>query len=182
MKKIIFGLVLFFSIAHCEDKPTSEVVKVFKISSKHSDDGKTWHGTAFYISKTRLLTAAHVIKKSVDQWIVKGDRRVHCKVIKCDYDKDIAVLESDEENEDFFRLVSKIKVLGFPKGEFYEEASGVIDADRIHARCHFVKGMSGGPIVNEYGDVEGMGTDNRSDYDCKFIPACALAEFVKSIK
>lgn len=187
--KIFLSVALLCSVLSAEDKPVTppksvtEVCKVFKIVSIHDGESNRRHsGTAFYVSSTRLLTAAHVLKNTVSQWIVKDGHDAKCRVVRIDYNKDVALLECDEACGAYFRLVSALRIVGFPNGGEMEEASGEIDLKRLHAHCHFVPGMSGAPLVNEYGDVEGMGVENDSDYDCKAIPASVLAEFIKSAK
>lgn len=187
--KTLLSAILFYSVLLAEDKPTTtpakpfvETCKVFKIVCIRSGEpSKRYSATAFFISPTRLLTAGHEVKNAVDQWIDKDGRSVRCKLLKVDFEKDVALLECDEENGSFYRLVSTITVIGFPDGKVREESGGQIDR-RIHAHVHFVPGMSGGPLVNEYGDVEGMGVENQSDYDCKAVPASVLADFIKSAK
>lgn len=183
MKTILMLAVLFFATAHCEDKPVPEIQKAFKLVTRGEDVKRRWMATAFYISPNRLLTAAHTFKHGDrDQWIEKGGRDVHCKVIKIDYKLDLVLLETDETCDSFYRLVSNIKIIGFPFGNEKEEPVGKIDTKRIHLRCYFVPGMSGGPLVNEYGDVEGMGVENEGPGEerfCRAIPASVLVDFIK---
>ncbi len=189
--KTLCVLLLTLSLAVlAEDKPTQtvavqtvEIQKVFKIECKRDGEPtKVYSGTAFYISPTRLLTAGHVLRRTIDQWIVRDGRRMQCRVIKIDTEKDIALIETDVACGSFYRLVSAIRVIGFPGDRGLEEHSGAVDLKRLHAKVYFVPGMSGGPLVNEYGDVEGMGVENETIYDCKAIPASALNEFVQSVK
>ncbi len=119
MKKIILGMVFFCSMAFSADAPViavkQDVEKVFKLVSPHFDNKKKSFGTAFYISKTRLLTAAHTLKDSKEQWIEKDGQAIPCKIVRCDFKEDIAILETKQENKEFFKLVSKIKVIGFAR-------------------------------------------------------------------
>ncbi len=177
---LLAALCCLGSLTMAEDKPDTQ--KVFRLITRKGD--REYTATAFFISPNRLLTAAHTFRHGTkDFFIDRGGREVYCKVLRVDFDKDIALLECAEACESHYRLVSTIKVVGFPgNNTVAEEAPGHIDLKHIHAHVHFVPGMSGGPLVNEYGDVEGMGVENNSDYDCKAVPASVLAEFVKTVK
>ncbi len=184
MKKIAAMLVLMTAMlcgkCWAEGVNSEDAKKVFMLITRNTKDA--WTATAFYISTTRLLTAAHTFKKSNDQWIVKDGREVHCKIVKIDFDKDIALIECDDPCETYFRLISELKVIGFPFGNPAITSPGRIDSKRIHAHAYFVAGMSGSPLVNEYGDVEGMGVQGdlfKDKYNCRAIPASDLADFVK---
>ncbi len=192
MKTFLVALTLFCVGVFGEEKKPDpvavvqpvEVQKVFKLITRKNWE-KQWTATAFFISPTRLVTAAHTFEKSNDQWILKDGKEVHCRVVKIDFKKDIAVLESDEACESYYRLVSTIRLIGSPHGNPVEEHTGYVDSSRIHARCYFVAGMSGCPMVNEYGDVEAMGVQGDiggDDKDCRAIPASTLAKFVESAK
>lgn len=178
MKYVLILAMLFTPVFAADAKP--EPQKVFKILTKKGNE--RWFATAFFISPNRLLTAAHTFKKSADPFIVMGDHEVHCKIIKIDFNKDIALVESDEGCESFYRLVGTMRVIGFPFGRALESPEGKVDSKRIHLHVFFVPGMSGAPLVNEYGDVEGMGVQGDilgDDHDCRAIPASTLADFVK---
>lgn len=180
--KYMLMLCLLLPCVFAEDaKP--EAQKVFKIITRKGHE--SWFATAFYISPTRMLTAAHTFKKSADPFIVKDGREIHCRIIKIDFDKDIALVESEEACDAFYRLVAKMRVVGFPYGNPIVNPQGQVDSKRIHLRVYFVPGMSGAPVVNEYGDVEGMGVQGDilgDDHDCRAIPASTLSDFVESEK
>ncbi len=177
MKTILLIAILMFSAGAAEPKPV-EIQKAFKVVTRNART--TWFATAFFVSKNRLLTAAHTFEKSRDPYIQKDGREIRCRIVKIDFGKDIAVLECEEENADHYRLVSKVKVVGAAGGGDVVEHDGRIDLKYIHAKVYFVKGMSGGPLINEYGDVEGMGVkgDMVGDNNCRAIPASALASFL----
>lgn len=178
--KTLFAILLLSATAYAADV---DIQKSFKLVTRK--DHTAWSATAFFISPTRLLTAAHTFKHGTkDYWIVKDGREVHCTVLKVDTKQDIALIESDEVCASFYRLAGSLKVVGFPFGqEAIEAAPGRIDSKWLHAKVYFVPGMSGAPLVNDYGDVEGMGVEDdgpMSGHDnCKAIPASVLAEFVK---
>ncbi len=189
MMKIFFALALFCASLAAADAvapPVSnqpiEVQKTFKLIARKGKD--QWTATAFFISPSRLLTAAHTLRGGPkDCWIEMNGREVVCRILKVDFDKDVALIESDEQCGAFYRLVGRVKMIGFPFGkESTESPDGVIDSKRVHARVYFRPGMSGGPLVNEYGDVEGMGVQGelfKDYYNCRLIPASVLAEFIK---
>ena len=183
-----FSLLLCLPVysLQAEDKPTpvvvAEVQKVFKVTARTSDGKTMYTATAFYVGSTTLATAAHTFKKTSDQWIVKDGREVHCRLAKIDYKLDLALLECDEANSAWYRLVGDVMVIGFPNGGAQEASTGKICNERVYAKVgKFVPGMSGGPVVNCYGDVEGVGVQNDlggKGNVCKFIPASVLADFL----
>jgi S1-C subfamily serine protease len=180
MRLAIASLALICSATLAESSDYAGM-KVVKLVTR-KDWKEQWTATAFFISPTRLLTAAHTFAKSNDQWIVLDGKEVHCHVVRVDFKKDIAVLESDKRSSDFYRLAAKIVVKGFPLGGALVEASGYIDDKRVHSKIYFSNGMSGGPVEDENGCVIGMGVQGDSekgDDACKFIPASILAEFLK---
>lgn len=177
MKTILSAVLIISAIAFSAESD-SRVVKLVT----RKDWKQQWTATAFFVSENRLLTAAHTFKNSNDQWIVIDGKEIRCKVVKIDFKKDIAVLESDARASAFYRLSSKVFVKGFPLGGDLVKSGGFIDDKRVHSKAYFANGMSGGPVENESGEVIGMGVqgDSESGSDaCRFIPASALAEFLK---
>lgn len=163
--------------------PAKPDENVCKVVARNPNFKGSYMATAFFISPTRLLTAAHTFKKTNDQWVVREGREIHCKMIKIDFKKDCALLEIEEGScSSFFRLVSTVKLIGFPYGKEMETSTGSIDKE-IRAHAYFVEGMSGCPLVNDFGDVEGMGLQDdwgNGHETCHAIQASALAEFVKN--
>jgi V8-like Glu-specific endopeptidase len=158
-----------------------EVQKAFKVIAHGIDNKTTYTATAFYVGPTTLATAAHTFKKTNDRWIEKDGRRVHCKLAKIDFKIDLAILECEETNAEYYKLVNVVKVIGFPMGGAMETNSGQIDSERVHVKVRFLEGMSGSPVVNEHGEVEGVGVQHDLGKDgstCRFIPASVLAAFM----
>lgn len=164
---------------------TAEVSKVFKVIARTGDGKTAYTATAFYVGPTTLATAAHTFKKTSDQWIIKDGREVRCRLAKVDIKLDLALLECDESNAAWYRLVGEVTVIGFPGNQPMESNVGKIDSDRVHAKIKFTYGMSGGPVVNQYGDVEGVAVQqdwSAQGKTCKFIPASVLADFISGKK
>ena len=177
--------VLCFS-TFCEDAPVKPRC-AFKIIVRHGKD--QYSATAFFFSSTRLMTAAHTFKKADDGsvWIEKNGRRIHCKPIKIDFKKDIAVLECEEANESFYKIVGDIHVPGYPYGNDFTDPHGSLreEKGRTKANVFFVPGMSGAPVLDSSDNVIGMGTDRPNEFtenECEFIPVASLVVFLKDCK
>lgn len=183
IRSIALILTLLAPMAGAVDQPVAvvDIQRVFKVLARTSDGKTTYSATAFFVGPTTLATAAHTFKKTSDQWVIKDGREVHCRLVKIDTKLDLALLECEEASASWYRLVSEITVIGFPGNQPIESNVGRIDSDRIHAKVRFTYGMSGSPIVNQYGDVEGVGVQqdmSGQGKTCKFIPASVLADFM----
>ena len=142
------------------------------------------YGTGWFISKDTIITAGHVVEfkyKTVD--VVHGSYHSKGNVIYIDKKRDIAVIRVKEIADDvfIFRLAKKLKktetiyVIGYP----YELLQIQSDVKMLSAnpRCakgtiswidvkhgiaeitaHTDAGNSGGPVVNEDGEVVGLVT------------------------
>lgn len=159
-------------------------------------------GTAFFINRKQLLTAAHVVsaamsssKKEVLIKVEDGLKFVECKAEYVGDDYDVALLTCvDYHLPDYikpFTLLSSkfhegimLKIIGYPleigngldyfgvdvktTGELRrEEDDAVLDFDTVVSRMdtfgfHSYEGFSGSPVLNEFGYVVGIDTDQMN--------------------
>lgn len=159
-------------------------------------------GTAFFINRKQLLTAAHVVsaamsasKKEVFIKVEDGLYQVECKAEYLGDNYDVALLTCvDYVLPDYikpFTLLSSkfhegilLKVIGYPmeigngldyfgvdvktSGELKrKEDDAVLDFDTVVTRMdsfgfHSYEGFSGSPVINEFGYVVGIDTDQMN--------------------
>jgi hypothetical protein len=136
------------------------------------------------------MTAAHVIEDAKRVYLVKNGQRVPCKVLVCDTDVDVAVLECEQENAEWFELlvVGDMKAIGFPKPE---DTSKTIPTRtelegppiRFIIGVKFDQGASGAPVIKNDA-VIGMvvSVDPKAKSLCHAISADVLATYLKGKK
>jgi len=143
-------------------------------------------GTGFIIDKTGLtLTNAHVVKdKRNFQISFANGIKTNAELVGIDGTKDIALIKVSGSNLPFLELGSSnpyivsagdnIFAVGYPgianlatcdKGQELTIVKGIINARRIVDAVEYFQidaliqhGNSGGPLVNEYGQVVGINT------------------------
>ncbi len=179
MKTLFLSLILISS-AFCAEPTQAPAQKVFKFST--SDNKLVWSATAFYISPTRLLTAAHTLShKTWEHYIKKDGIKISVKVVKIDYQADIALLESDVQNADFFVLLqtNPVTAIGFEHDSevLSERKGGAGESRELITNNVMVEGMSGCPIVTASGVVIGMGVRGNGRDKCISVPASVLVKF-----
>lgn len=157
-------------------------------------------GSGFALGKNCIVTNAHVIDDKNDV-VVKtyGATEYKAFVIGMDDDRDIAVL--GVENADFPYLsiadVSSmntgddIYAIGAPKSMSYTLTKGVISAkERKVGRYNYIQidaaineGNSGGPLLNDNGDVLGVNTLKMSDSEGigLAIPINVVIDYIKEL-
>lgn len=162
------------------------VVAVFM--SHKTDQTKNGLGTGFFIGENEILTNYHVAG-SPDHTIkvaVKNSNKTYdATVVAGDKNTDIALLKLNDWNT-FIKDNPKIKYLkfatkpaeetqtvwtiGHPGGLFYSISRGVVSVDAkkspdpfpmwwIQTDAHVFQGNSGGPMLNDEGEVLGMNSD-----------------------
>lgn len=132
-------------------------------------------GSGFVVSKDGIIaTNSHVIK-SASQVEVKIDNRVFQDVfvVKNNSGSDIAILKIDATglvplaigDSDNIKSGQFIVALGNPLGLEQSVSSGIISAIRSSRNIKLIQmttpvspGSSGGPVLNEYGEVIGIAT------------------------
>ena len=147
-------------------------------------------GTAFYIGEKRFLTAWHIVSEGSDEdgvdIIIKREQGdIACRLIELG-EKDIALLEADEEINDItpipllktdFKPYLKLKIIGYPQElgngleyfgvncKNYRTITHSNDGfDTIVLRTdpfgfHSYSGFSGSPVLNTKGFAVGVVTD-----------------------
>lgn len=137
------------------------------------------HGTGFIISPDGLLvTNYHVIENSerIAVAMIKHRERIEifdvATVVLQDEEKDIAILKIEGEDFPFIYmgdsndiyLGQKTYAIGHPRGYINVISDGVISSRRkwvdglyyLHITNAIFSGNSGGPVINEEGDVIGV--------------------------
>ncbi len=173
-------LLLAMSVFSAEDQ---NVVKIFTYAEKAT---RGYCATAFFVSPTKLVTAAHTFSnKTTNHWIKIGPETVPVTILRIDFERDICLVETIKYvNPTWYTLQRNgvVRLKGFRKEErdLSEEPLEPM-RDRISTRNIIIDGESGGPLVNESGQVVGMGIQNKgktcisvsSDTICKFLDEVA---------
>lgn len=148
--------------------------KVALIISYDQSGIPTSQGSGFFISKDSLITNYHVIEGAsrVDIKIIGEDKMIRgSKIISASERHDIAIIKTKKEfnyfqtdslNEEI--IGSKIFTIGNPRGLEGTISEGIISAKRkedydlIQITAPISPGNSGGPLINEKGNVIGIST------------------------
>lgn len=171
MKIVLISLFVLVSIMSRAGEPYKFVV----------NNGKQeWAATAFYISQTQLLTAAHTCAHGQNTFIVRDGKITRVRIAKVDYKADIALLDCDVACADPYVLTrhGTIKIDGFPGGKPLT-TTGVVK--QIEVTAALPAGMSGSPLVDEGGNVIGMGVmRDGKKHPCYAVPSDALLKFIEA--
>jgi S1-C subfamily serine protease len=134
-------------------------------------------GTGFFVTKSYVVTNAHVLKGGCDKIVIKGavpERTVTLKVL--DTEHDLALLETSHPpqqyaplrfNLDDLKIGDKVYILGFPgvegiHGEYHFAQAQILDlGSRSHRERFYITdvllhGNSGGPVLDKNGNVIGV--------------------------
>lgn len=171
MKKRIFCIILLsallisfsaYAMNFTPEKTYDSVVVVYT---------ETGVGSGFSIEENLIITNAHVVgnNKTVavntyDGTTLKGS------VIKTDYEKDLALIQVEKAftplniKEEGLAIGQEVYAIGAPKDMPYTMTKGIVSAlDRkienntyIQIDASVNSGNSGGPLVDENGDVIGI--------------------------
>lgn len=139
---------------------------------------ETGLGSGFLIKENIIVTNEHVVSgyKKITVNLYDGTI-INGRVIKTDADKDLALIEVDENlvplniNEGEIRIGQEVYAIGAPKDMTYTMTKGIVSAlDRklgeniyIQIDASVNSGNSGGPLVDEDGNVIGIITLKVSD-------------------
>lgn len=148
--------------------------KVALIISYDQSGIPTSQGSGFFISKDSLITNYHVIEGAsrVDIKIIGEDKMIRgSKIISASEKHDIAIIKTKKEFNYFQTdslndeiIGSKIFTIGNPRGLEGTISEGIISAKRkedydlIQITAPISPGNSGGPLINEKGNVIGIST------------------------
>lgn len=133
-------------------------------------------GTAFVVRQDGiLLTCAHLVQDATRIRVRLGDQRYSARVLAEDSDTDLAILKIDRQcptvlplaNSDQVPLAEEVRAIGFPLSSVLGdsvkvargEISGIVDHDRsprFQTDAILNPGNSGGPVVNNRGEVVGI--------------------------
>lgn len=140
------------------------------------------HGSGFFISDDGyVLTNEHVVGEATKVTLKLYDgKEVIADVIKKDSVRDVAILKSREHTKHYFSIVNETPVIGsevYAIGTPLEERNshsvtkGIISSYRNHDGLNFIQsdveihpGNSGGPLINNKGQVVGVAAKGISNY------------------
>lgn len=194
---LVLAAVLFASVlpANAIGFDAEEVYKsVFVVYSGNS------LGSGFAIGENCIVTNAHVIENvhSITLTSYEGDKYT-ASLLGIDEDKDIAVLVIKDASFPYLKManLSTVKIgddiyaIGAPKGMAYTLTKGTVSAkERIVENESFIQidaaineGNSGGPLLNDVGEVLGMNTMKMTDSEGigLAIPANRIASTLKEL-
>lgn len=194
---LVLAAVLFASVlpANAIGFDAEEVYKsVFVVYSGNS------LGSGFAIGENCIVTNAHVIENvhSITLTSYEGDKYT-ASLLGIDEDKDIAVLAIKDASFPYLKManLSTVKIgddiyaIGAPKGMAYTLTKGTVSAkERIVENESFIQidaaineGNSGGPLLNDAGEVLGMNTMKMTDSEGigLAIPADRIASTLKEL-
>lgn len=158
------------------------------------------YGSGFAIGKNCIVTNAHVIDDRDSIMIMSYDEeKYEAFVLGMSEDKDIAVLAVNGASFPYLpvadmsgaKIGDDIYAIGAPKGMTYTLTKGSISAkDRMVSGKPYIQidaainaGNSGGPLLNDSGEVLGMNTMKMSDSEGigLAIPIDRICEYIKSL-
>ena len=194
---LILAAVLFASVlpANAIGFDAEEVYKsVFVVYSGNS------LGSGFAIGENCIVTNAHVIENvhSITLTSYEGNKYT-ASLLGIDEDKDIALLVIKDASFPYLKManLSTVKIgddiyaIGAPKGMAYTLTKGTVSAkERIVENESFIQidaaineGNSGGPLLNDAGEVLGMNTMKMTDSEGigLAIPADRIASTLKEL-
>lgn len=143
--------------------------------------GDAWQGSGFFINDSGVvLTNFHVMEAAVEAVaILKDDREIRVTgVIDYDEDLDLCLIQLEISGNSFLEIAEDnavtgqtVYAIGSPRGYTGTLSNGIISAaDRVEDGVSYIQttapispGNSGGPLVNEYGEVLGVNTWQRTD-------------------
>ena len=194
---LIFCIIMVLSAApvsaigfNAEDKYDS----VFVISSGTS------LGSGFAIGKNCVVTNAHVISDINDITLTTYSKEKYTAfLIGFDKEKDIAILGVEKaefpylQADDYTSMTigDEVYAIGAPKSMTYTLTKGVISSKKrkignytyIQTDAAINEGNSGGPLINDAGNVIGINTLKMSDSEGigLAIPMTVVSEFIRSL-
>ncbi len=147
--------------------------KLSKAEQAEPDQGT---GTGFFVtSDGYLLTCAHVVKDAAKIEVAVGDKKYEGRVIAQDKVHDVALLQIDAEglpplplaDSEAVELGQEVRAVGFPLSGVLGDSikivrgtiSGIINQPEgkiLQVDAGINQGNSGGPLVNEHGQVVGV--------------------------
>lgn len=162
-------------------------------------------GTGFFIEKNKLITNFHVIENSraIKVKLIDSEKFLRKSEVKLSSEKyDLAIIETEKIKSHLSldtisepAIGSKIFTIGNPRGLTGTISEGIISAKRkndydlIQITAPISPGNSGGPLINEKGNVIGISTftlKNSQNLNfaipLKYISNCKKHIYVKETK
>lgn len=174
MRIALFLLTIITSVFSAEDP------NIAKIYASNGRD-KTFCATAFFVSPNRLITAAHTFGSGMsNSWIKKGGANIAVTVIHCDHERDICLVETiGYTNPSWFTLQRNgvVTLKGFRYENPAQSDESVRKDERLSTYNEIIDGESGGPLVNESGQVIGMGIMSHKR-TCISVSSDTIAKFL----
>ena len=175
---MVWGLVLFYGIAVEAALTPQEIAKITLGSTVHlgvvDANGKSWTGSGFVIRDDQIVTNYHVI----DNMSIGGVKLVGKEdlypieaILAVEENRDLAIIKVvgidvpalSLGDSDTVQIGDKVYVAGNPQGLEGSFSDGIISAIRGGSADKFFQmtapisqGSSGGPVVNEKGEVIGV--------------------------
>ncbi len=157
-------------------------------------------GSGFAVGKNCIVTNAHVVSNARTVYVkTYGGDEYRAIILGMDETKDIAVLAIEEAEFPFLSIADlssmntgdDIYAIGAPKSMAYTLTKGVISAkERIVGRNTYIQidaaineGNSGGPLLNDSGQVLGMNTLKMSDSEGigLAIPSTVICDYLNEL-
>lgn len=155
-------------------------------------------GSGFTIGENCIITNAHVInnRKNIEIAAYTGEK-YNADIVVIDYDLDIAVLQVKDVEFPYIKIADynnteigeDVYAIGAPNSMAYTLTKGVLSAKErkigaysyIQIDAAINSGNSGGPLLNDNGEVIGVNTLKISDSEGigLSIPMTAVCEFLK---
>ena len=208
-KKIVIDFSNMTIIETYEINGSIETIARYKCpTGNDSDTNETSgsSGTAFFInSRGHLLTNNHVVQGCELSKISYENKDYDARLIATDETLDLALLKVDIKPKSFFvfskdevKKLNKVYVAGYPLGKGLSDdlkiSSGIVsslkgyqdNSNEIQIDAPINRGNSGGPIVNENGDlvaiaVSGLAKDQTEGINFG-IKSSAAETFLRSNK
>lgn len=155
------------------DRARRATVQIRALDSRHRTIGE---GTGFFVARNGLIaTNVHVIRgaESLQVETLGGDIFDIVYLVTADSRRDIAILKVPVENARSLSLASDedaavgatVYVMGNPLGQVGTFSNGLVSAQRsvdgvtlVQITAPISPGSSGGPVMNERGEVIGVTT------------------------
>lgn len=183
---LVVALMLLSSFAIAEEKKHNGVC-IVRIEPHGG-------GSGFFVGDNKVVTAYHVIAPCVEE-----NKRIRiefkntialAKVIKHNKETDVALLEAIVDGETILDIAEnppevgdKVINKGHPhnlwtchmcEGEVKDIATftreGKYTSNQYVTKSHVIEGMSGGPVLNEAGQVVGLISARSNDFKQAFCP------------
>ena len=175
---VVWGLMLFYGTTVAAARTPQEIAKITLGSTVHlgvvDANGKSWTGSGFVLRDDQIVTNYHVI----DNMSIGGVKLVGKEdlypieaTLAVEENRDLAIIKVvgidvpalSLGDSDTVQIGDKVYVAGNPQGLEGSFSDGIISAIRGGSADKFFQmtapisqGSSGGPVVNEKGEVIGV--------------------------